>query len=236
MRLIHSLKLNTIAIVPAAGIGRRMLLNFPKQYIKIRNKTIIEYTLETLLSHPNITRIIVSVHQEDIFFHKLPISSHFRVLSVIGGQKRIDSVLSGLAIAKEVDWIMIHDAVRPCLTYKDLDKLIDLAQKNKFGGILARPLYDTIKYVSKKNKKVLYTLPRKNLWRALTPQLFPIDLLRFCLQKIIKDKVDITDESSALEYCGYSPLIIMGGEENIKVTSPEDIFFVEYYLKKLFNT
>lgn len=231
MTLINSSKPKIMAVVPAAGIGKRMQLSFPKQYIKIKNYTILEYTLKTLLLHPNIVRIVVSLHQEDNYFHKLPISSDLRVLSVLGGQERIHSVLSGLMIKTDAELVIVHDAVRPCLSYQDLENLISITKNSKVGGILARPVSDTIKYTDQKNKKILHTIPRNQLWHALTPQLFPVNLLRFCLKKIIEDKINITDESSALEYCGYYPLIVLGNYKNIKITYPEDIIFARFYLE-----
>ena len=123
MKFRSSLKPKIVAVVPAAGIGKRMLLDIPKQYIKIRNHTILEYTLMTLLSHPSIIRIIVSLNKQDNYFHKLSISSNVRITSVIGGKERIHSVLSGLVIPTNAKWVIVHDAVRPCLSYKDLEKL-----------------------------------------------------------------------------------------------------------------
>ncbi|QCI17807.1 2-C-methyl-D-erythritol 4-phosphate cytidylyltransferase [Buchnera aphidicola (Acyrthosiphon lactucae)] len=232
MILVNLFKPKIIAIVPAAGIGSRMQIDLPKQYIKIQNRTILEHTLTTLLLHPNIVRIIVSLNQKDDYFHKLSISSNFRIVSVIGGKERINSVLSGLIIAKNVDWVIVHDAVRPCLSYKDLEKLISIIKKNPVGAILARPVSDTIKYSNLKQEKVLHTVHRKNLWHALTPQLFQINLLKICLKKIIKDKISITDEASALEYCGYNPLLVVGSCRNIKITWPEDLLLADFYLKE----
>ncbi|WP_343154097.1 2-C-methyl-D-erythritol 4-phosphate cytidylyltransferase [Buchnera aphidicola] len=235
MRFRNNFKPKIVAIVPAAGIGKRMLLDIPKQYIKIKNRTILEYTLTTLLSHPSIVQVIVSLNKRDKYFHKLSIASNIRITSVIGGNKRIYSVLSGLVLPINADWVIVHDAVRPCLSYKDLEKLISIIGKTKVGGILARPTCDTIKYVSHNTKKISHTISRKKLWNALTPQLFPTNLLRFCLSKIIRDNIDITDESSALEYCGYNPLIILGSYKNIKITFPEDLIYAEIYLDELSN-
>ncbi|QCI22858.1 2-C-methyl-D-erythritol 4-phosphate cytidylyltransferase [Buchnera aphidicola] len=234
MILINLFEPKIVAIVPAAGIGRRMKNDLPKQYIKIRNRTILEHTLRVLLLHPNIVRIIVSLNKKDYYFHKLSISSNLRIISVIGGEKRMNSVLSGLIAAeKNIDWVIIHDAVRPCLSYKDLEKLISIIKKNPAGALLARPVSDTIKCSNLQQKKVLYTVHRKNLWHALTPQLFQINLLKDCLKKIIKDKISITDEASALEYCGYNPLLVMGSCRNIKITWPEDLILASFYLKKI---
>lgn len=231
----NSLTPKIVAIVPAAGIGKRMLLDIPKQYIKIQNRTILEYTLMTLLAHPSIVHIIVSLHQKDNYFHRLSISSNIRITSVIGGEQRINSVLSGLVAVKNANWVIVHDAVRPCLSYQDLEKLISIIGKSKIGGILARPTCDTMKYVSYNTKKISHTISRKQLWHALTPQLFPINLLRFCLNKVLQNNIDVTDESSAVEYCGYHPRIVLGSYKNIKITFPEDLIFAEIYLKKLSN-
>jgi 2-C-methyl-D-erythritol 4-phosphate cytidylyltransferase len=231
MILVNVFQPKIIAIVPAAGIGSRMESNLPKQYIKIKDRTILEHTLATLLLHPNIIRIIVSLHHKDNYFHQLSLSSHIRIISVIGGKKRINSVLSGLIVATDADWVIVHDAVRPCLSYQDLSKLISIIKKNPVGALLARPVSDTIKYSSFDQKKVLHSVYRKNLWHALTPQLFRINLLRYCLKKIINDNVSITDEASALEYCGYHPLLITGSCRNIKITWPEDLLLAKFYLK-----
>ncbi|WP_367682802.1 2-C-methyl-D-erythritol 4-phosphate cytidylyltransferase [Buchnera aphidicola] len=235
MMFKHCFQPKIVAIVPAAGVGKRMLSGIPKQYIKIKNRTILEYTLIALLSHPNIVRVIVSLNKQDNYFKKLSISSDIRVVSVIGGNKRINSVLSGLVLPIHEKWVIVHDAVRPCISYQDLEKLISITKKSKIGGILARPISDTIKYVSHNTKKISYTIERKNIWHALTPQLFPINLLRFCLKKIIQNNIDITDESSALEYCGYNPLIVLGSYKNIKITFPEDLIFAKFYLEELYN-
>ncbi|QCI22269.1 2-C-methyl-D-erythritol 4-phosphate cytidylyltransferase [Buchnera aphidicola] len=230
MILLNLLKSKIIAIVPAAGIGNRMQSSLPKQYIKIKNRTILEYTLKTLLLHPNIIRVIVSLNKKDNYFHKLPISSNIRITSVIGGKNRINSVLSGLKVKTSANWVIVHDAVRPCLSYEDLDKLISVIKINPIGAVLAKPVSDTIKYSDKTKQKFLYTISRKNLWHALTPQLFQINVLRYCLKKIIRDKINITDESSALEYYGHNPLLIIGNSRNIKITWPEDLLLAEFYL------
>ncbi|QCI25615.1 2-C-methyl-D-erythritol 4-phosphate cytidylyltransferase [Buchnera aphidicola (Sitobion avenae)] len=231
MILVNFFKPKIIAIVPAAGIGSRMQKDLPKQYIKIQHRTILEHTLTTLLLHPDIIRIIISLHEKDDYFHKLSISSNLRIISVTGGEKRINSVLSGLIVAKDADWVIVHDAVRPCLSYKDLDNLISVIKKNPVGAVLARPVSDTMKYSDLAQEKILYTVHRKNLWHALTPQLFQARLLEYCLKKIIKDKISITDEASALEYCGYNPLLVKGSCRNIKITWPEDLILANFYLK-----
>lgn len=236
MIFLNSSKPKIIAIVPAAGIGSRMRLSLPKQYVKIQQCTIIEHVLKILLLHPSITRIVVSLHEKDNFFKKLPISSDVRIISVVGGKNRINSVFSGLKIKTDANWVIIHDAVRPCLNYQDLDRLISTIKKNPVGTILAKPVSDTIKKIDKKSKKILYTVNRSDLWHALTPQLFQIHLLKRCLKKIIMEKINITDEASALEYYGYHPLFILGSSLNIKITWKEDLDFAKFYLKNINKT
>lgn len=130
MILFSLFKPKIVAIVPAAGTGSRMISSLPKQYMKIQDRTILEHTLTKLLLHPYISQIIVSLHPKDNYFHKLSISSHLRIFSVVGGKKRINSVFSGLKIVKNIDWVIVHDAVRPCLSYKDLDALISMIKKS----------------------------------------------------------------------------------------------------------
>ncbi|XBC38041.1 MAG: 2-C-methyl-D-erythritol 4-phosphate cytidylyltransferase [Buchnera aphidicola (Floraphis choui)] len=233
MSTINYLRTNIVAIVPAAGIGSRMLLKIPKQYIKVRGYTILEHSIKLLLAHSNIKKVIVVLNKRDAFFKKLSISSHPRVFSVIGGKFRFCSVLSGLLIVKNADWVVIHDAVRPCLNFNDLNKIISLVYTSKIGGILATPISNTIKY-SIDNSNVFCTVNRNNLWNALTPQCFPIKLLLVCLKKAIKEGINITDEASVMEYCGYYPKLIKGSNNNIKITYPEDISFVNFYLKNKF--
>lgn len=227
---------NIIAIIPAAGIGKRMLYHYPKQYIMIKNKTIIEHSIECLLKHENIKYVIVVIRQDDIYFNKLNIAKHPKIITTIGGKNRSDSVLNGLKIInKNTKWVLIHDAVRPCLYYQDLLKLCSIIkQKNIIGGILAKPVKNTIKYI-KHNDIINYTLNRKNLWNALTPQIFLTKLLFSCLQYVIYKKIIITDDSSCLEYCGYHPKIIIGRNDNIKITTPEDLIVAKLYIKNLKN-
>jgi len=227
----HLSSLKIIAVVPAAGNGSRMSLKFPKQYIKINNCTILEHSVNSLLTHPKIRRVVIVLNKLDNIFHSLSISSNPRVCSVFGGDCRSHSVLAGLlSIKNDADWVIVHDAVRPCLQHEDLEKVINLVNTSRIGGILAFPVCDTIKY-SDDNSNILCTINRNQLWYALTPQCFPLKLLKYCLKKSIKDGLNITDEASAIEYCGYHPEIIKGSNNNIKVTFPEDIILVTCLMK-----
>ncbi|CDG22421.1 2-C-methyl-D-erythritol 4-phosphate cytidylyltransferase [Xenorhabdus poinarii G6] len=243
-----------VALIPAAGIGSRMKSDCPKQYLEIAQKTILEHTVAALFEHPRIQRIIIVLNPVDTQFARLPIASDPRVTTVMGGEERADSVLAGLNYlaswpTSKTTWVLVHDAARPCLQRTDLDNLLQLvdhasASPDVCGGLLASPVRDTMKrMVSSSVKKISasimlphtlidHTVDRNGLWHALTPQLFPLLLLRDCLIKALAEQACITDESSALEYCGYRPVLIQGRADNIKVTQPEDLALAEFYLSR----
>ncbi|ABF14203.1 2-C-methyl-D-erythritol 4-phosphate cytidylyltransferase [Candidatus Palibaumannia cicadellinicola] len=229
---------NVVAILPAAGKGRRMQTTFPKQYLTIGNKTLLELTIYTLLRQPCISQIIVAISPDDYWFAQLPIAAEERVMVVTGGSKRVYSVMRALRYVKHVSWVLVHDAVRPCLHQEDLICLLTITAHSTVGGILATPVRDTIKRAGNiaNVKTINYTVVRKDLWHALTPQLFMLELLKSCLQRALKEGVTVTDESAALEYCGYQPLLVPGRADNIKVTWPEDLQLASFYLSQLTNT
>lgn len=224
-----------IAIVPAAGIGKRMSLSIPKQYLIIKKKTVIEHSINILLQHKKIKKVIVIINENDFFFRKLPISTknNIIIVTIRGKKNRYHSVFLGVKKAIELFgknfWIIVHDAVRPCLKIQDISKII--SSINEIGSILAHPIHNTIKY-STNNHTVDYSIKRNFLWNALTPQLFPAYLLFNCLKTIINKNIIITDESSALEYCGYSPKIVIGDSSNIKITYLEDLYLANFYLNE----
>lgn len=221
------------AIVPAAGIGSRMKHSVPKQYLMLHHKTVIEHTIDKLLSHPDIQSIIIAIQENDAIFATLPFIKHPKIRIVNGGNTRAESVLSGLnAIENEqTHFALVHDAARPCVQLNDIDKVISAAFHSPAGAILAQPIADTIKHVQSDTMHIEKTVPRNLLWRAQTPQCFPAKLLKTCLQTALNAHAIITDESSALEYCGYSPLIVEGRSDNIKITWQDDLALAEFYLK-----
>ncbi|ENA3445207.1 2-C-methyl-D-erythritol 4-phosphate cytidylyltransferase [Yersinia enterocolitica] len=219
-----------IAIVPAAGIGSRMQADCPKQYLIAGGKTIIEHAICSLLGHPRIQRIIVVIHPQDTQFSQLSIADDPRISMVHGGNARADSVMAGLQQAGQAEWVLVHDAARPCLHQGDLEKLLAITQHSKVGGILAAPVRDTMKRSEAGVQAIAHTVDRQALWHALTPQLFPLELLKMCLSRALKDGAVVTDEASALEHCGYHPLLVTGRSDNIKVTRPEDLALAEFYL------
>ena len=220
------------AIIPAAGIGQRMASSTPKQYLKIGNKTILEHAANTLLNDARITQVVFALHEKDSYFSQLTLDHAHKIRSVIGGDTRAHSVLNAMhAIQAEInadDFVLVHDAARPCLQNADLDKLIDVCLNHEVGGILAAPVTDTIKRV--RGNEIDSTLVRTHLWRAFTPQMFKFKLLYDALTKALSNNVLVTDEASAMEYMQHRPCVVEGSTHNIKVTSPDDLIMAESYL------
>ncbi|XOD69983.1 MAG: 2-C-methyl-D-erythritol 4-phosphate cytidylyltransferase [Sodalis sp. (in: enterobacteria)] len=222
-----------IAIVPAAGIGRRMQISLPKQYLTIGNKTLLELAIGALLKQPCICEVIVAISTSDQWYHKLPIAADSRVHVIIGGDERSDSVMAALSCTRPGSWVLVHDAVRACLHQDDLRRLLAITTRTEVGGILASPVRDTMKRARSGTNVIASTAKRDDLWHALTPQLFARDLLKNCLERARMDGILLTDESSALEYCGYAPLLVLGRWDNIKVTCPEDLVLARIFFSQL---
>ena len=222
------------AVVPAAGIGSRMQADRPKQYLSLSNKTILEHTLERLLGFSQFQKIVLPIAKHDSFFSQLSISQHNMIQTCEGGSERFESVLNGLKYllqsgAKESDWVMVHDVARPCITQQDLQVLFE--QRNTQGAILGMQVRDTMKRCDE-NGRIVKTVEREYLWHALTPQLAPIGLLKTCIETCVKNQNKITDEASALEYCGYQPMMVAGLPSNIKVTRPDDLAVAHTFLQE----
>ncbi|MRS14114.1 2-C-methyl-D-erythritol 4-phosphate cytidylyltransferase [Enterobacteriaceae bacterium RIT691] len=220
------------AVVPAAGFGRRMQTECPKQYLSIGNKTILEHSVAALLANPGVERVIIAISEGDLRFQQLPLANHPQITVVEGGAERADSVLAGLQAAGDAQWVLVHDAARPCLHQDDLERLLALSQTSQVGGILAAPVRDTMKRAEPGKALIAHTVDRNDLWHALTPQFFPRELLFDCLTRALNEGATITDEASALEYCGYHPQLVVGRADNIKVTRPEDLALAEFYLTR----
>lgn len=219
-----------VAVVPAAGVGSRMRSTCPKQYLSIDGKTILEHSVAALLRHADVERVVVSISPDDGYFYHLPLAKDPRVQVVYGGAQRADSVFAGLKAATDAHWVLVHDAARPCLHLDDLSNLLALRHTSKVGGILAAPVRDTMKRAEAGINSIAHTVDREALWHALTPQFFPRELLMMCLERALNEGANVTDEASALEYCGYHPLLVSGRSDNIKVTRPEDFALAQFYL------
>ena len=226
-------KQGIVAVVPAAGVGSRMKADRPKQYLTINAITILEHTINKLLSHPQVSKVVVAVSEGDPYFPELSLSQHPDVVRVKGGNERADSVLSALNYIQESglgDWVMVHDAARPCIQQGDIDKLIEAALSHPVGGILAAPVRDTMKRGA--DGQIDHTVERANLWHALTPQMFRTLPLQQALTEALEQGVSITDEASAFEWKGVSPALVAGRSDNFKVTQPEDLALAEFYLSQ----
>ncbi|WP_060990040.1 2-C-methyl-D-erythritol 4-phosphate cytidylyltransferase [Photobacterium leiognathi] len=225
-----------IAVVPAAGVGSRMAADRPKQYLTIAGKTILEHSVERLLSLPEIQHVVIAVSKTDPYFPTLPLANDPHITVVDGGAERVDSVFSGLAAINDDNaWVMVHDAARPCVRLDDLRQLMVAAQQSECGAILATPVRDTMKRakMNKQGNEIDHTVDREQLWHALTPQMFRAGQLREALTTALAQDAVITDEASALEFCGYSPVLVKGRADNLKVTQPEDLALAEFYLQQL---
>ncbi len=222
-----------IAIIPAAGVGKRMGVNIPKQYLTINDKPMLSHTLTAFLEHPRVNKVIVAVGRDDGFFAKLEEASHPKLIKTFGGKERADSVLAALACAEEHGysdaWVLVHDAARPCVTRDDIDAMLKARTQFPQGAVLAVPVRDTMKRATKENQ-IAETVCRERLWHAMTPQMFPLDALRRNLKNASAENANITDEASAMEWAGESPGLVSGRPDNIKVTRGEDLRLARLYL------
>lgn len=219
------------AIVPAAGSGTRMASDLPKQYLPLLGQPLIRHALTTLCAAPEIDKVYVVLSVGDAQWrqHDWRALGPKLVPLFCGGATRADSVLAGLrAIAGETaasDWILVHDAARPCLAPWHIDKLIRELAHDEVGGLLAVPVADTLKRADA-HRHVAATLPRDSLWQAQTPQMFRYIMLRRALEGCST----VTDEASAIEAAGLRPRLIEGDATNLKVTYPLDLHLAEWIL------
>lgn len=224
-----------IVVVPAAGVGKRMQASCPKQYLILNEQTILSHTINRLLSHKNIAKVILAISDDDDYFMQTALLDNPNIVKVSGGQERVDSVLSGLQAINELDWVLVHDAARPCITHEDIDKLISQCLESNTGGILAAPVVDTMKLAINKNdevEQVNKTIDRSRLWHAFTPQMFKTKELKEAIIQAKEKGLVITDEASAIESVGLPCLLISGRRDNIKITRPEDLVLASFYLNQ----
>lgn len=220
--------------IPAAGIGKRVGADKPKQYIEIHGKTVLEHTIECFINRDDIAGIAVAVASDDCFWPGLAISAHEKLIVAPGGKERFNSVTNALLSladrAHSNDWVLVHDAARPCLSQQALDRLIHALDGHKIGGILGLPCRDTMKRANCDNE-ITETVERDNLWHAQTPQMFRYQKLLDALQHVLAKGLVVTDEAMAIELQGYCPRLVEGHHENIKITHKDDLKQAETYLK-----
>lgn len=214
-------------VVPAAGIGSRMLADRPKQYLSVAGRCLIEYTLGCFLDHPQLRGVMVALAAHDTWWGKLDCAQHPLVQRCRGGHERADSVLNALQAleaqgAQQQDWVLVHDAARPNLAQEDLARLLSELSSDEVGGLLAVPARDTLKQVDATGR-VSKTLDRSVIWQAYTPQMFRLGPLKQALADALAAQAVVTDEASAMEWAGFAPRLIEGRADNLKVTRPEDL-------------
>jgi 2-C-methyl-D-erythritol 4-phosphate cytidylyltransferase len=223
------------AVIPAAGGGTRMGQSRPKQYLPLRDRTLLEWSVAPFLDTEWIDGVVVVLAKSDSEFARLPIARHPKIVTTLGGAARAQSVLAGLeAVAQRTTafrevYALVHDAARPCVLWSDIEKLCEEAADEN-GGLLALPVTDTLK--EGRQGRVNGTTDRSALWRAQTPQLFELERLTRALRDCGRDAVEVTDEASAMERAGFKPRLVRGRESNIKVTYPEDLRLAEFWLEQ----
>lgn len=223
-------------VIPAAGSGQRMQSSRPKQYLPLRGRLILDLSISSIVDAIDLAGCAVAISPDDPWWHETDASKDHRVACCSGGQQRADSVLAGLewldGKARDNDWVLVHDAARPCLHPDDLARLVSELADHKVGGLLAAPVTDTLKKTGAGRPDVQETVDRTDLWRALTPQMFRYGILKSALQASLSAGRSVTDEASAVEQSGYYPCIVEGRPDNIKVTVPADLAMADFVLSR----
>jgi 2-C-methyl-D-erythritol 4-phosphate cytidylyltransferase len=224
------------AVIPAAGRGERMGGGDPKQYRTLLGRSVLEHALGPFLAHPGIQGVVVVLAAEDRTWPTLACARDTRLRTAEGGVERMVSVANGLtALEREAtpeDWVLVHDAARPCLRAEDLDRLIAELDDDEVGGLLAIPIGDTVKRSDESNVRVAETLARGGLWAAQTPQMFRYGLMRRALAHCAERNVAVTDEATAIESLGLRPRLVAGSTRNLKVTREDDLRLAEAILRE----
>ena len=227
------------ALVPGAGKGQRMGASLPKQYLSLAGQTIAQRTLSQLVTADLFSKIIIALADDDHHFLDLPIAQSAQIETVVGGTSRAASVVNGLhALADYAaadDWVMVHDIARPLITVEAMNKLVNAVGPQDVAAILATRIHDTVKRSDIYNSApealpiVETTLDRRRLWLAQTPQMVRYGLLVEAMTQAEKQQ-EVTDEASAVEFLGRPVLLVENTQQNIKITTAEDLRLAEYYL------
>ena len=229
--------MRTWFIIPAAGGGHRIGGDRPKQYQSLAGKPMLQHTLNRLDQVPDIAGGVIALAHEDPFWAEIKVPRSWPLVTCVGGAERNDSVLAALehlhARAAPEDWVLVHDAARPLVRLDDIARLRDVATREGIGGILAVPVADTLKRATQTNQtaRIVETVDRQQLWRALTPQMFPLQALRDALQQAREAGIVVTDEAQAMECMGVQPHLVQAAADNLKITHPEDWALAEQILR-----
>lgn len=223
------------AIIPAGGIGVRMSADIPKQHLKIHGKAILHHTLSRICASPLINGVVIGISCQDVCWSKDPFNDAKILATYDAGKQRRDTVLNGLRFlaglddVAQSDWVLVHDAVRPCLIQQDIQNLLNEANDNQIGAVLGKKVADTLK-ITDENGMIMRTVEREKIWRAFTPQMFRLgDLLR-AIEASVADGVQVTDESMAMERLGFRPVMVEGHFANHKITTAEDMDLAGLFL------
>lgn len=222
-------------IMTAGGHGARFGQSLPKQYTEIANQSVLGHSIACFNALPRVQAIILPIPSGDPHIHQQSLETPFPLITVTGGKTRYLSVANALNAIREQaepdDWVLVHDGVRPCLHPHDLEKLFASLQSDSVGGILATPVKDTLKHV-REDGRITQTVPREHLWHALTPQMFRFAILDKAIAHVIEHDIEVTDDASAIECLGMTPKIVEAEYPNPKLTTPQDLPFIEQLLKR----
>lgn len=221
------------AIVPAAGLGSR-LGGTPKQYQAILGRPLLQWAVERVCDHPQVAGVTVALAPGDTHFDTLTFAPSLALDRVDGGESRAQSVFNAVRHArrsKGADWVLVHDAARPCLDPASLAELIRAGLAHEHGALLAIPVSDTLKRGVGAPPVISVTVEREGLWAAQTPQLVPAEALEEALAGKLQSGAAPTDEAGAMEAMGWQPLLVPGTPGNIKVTWPSDLALAEAVLR-----
>lgn len=241
---------NLYAVIPAAGSGQRMKSAVPKQYLKLNGISVLQRTVSRMLEIEAIKKVVVVVDQEGSQTIDSVLQTSDRVDICTGGESRAESVRNGLTYLQNSiqpvthlpgnsaatgtsssdNWVLVHDAARPCVRTEDILRLIQSVYGSSHGGLLAKPITDTIKK-SDSDGRIEDTVDRDFLWSAATPQMFRLDTLLDALQAAIEIQAAVTDEASAMQRSGYRPALIECHADNIKITTTSDLVLAQHYLQ-----
>lgn len=225
-------------LIPAAGRGVRFGGPTPKQYAQLLGKTVLAHSIDAVQRHSAVVGVTVALAADDSYYNELVRPSYPQVLTVEGGDSRAQSVLNGLRDILQqdsgCDWVMVHDAARPCLKANCLGALLDQGLASDAGAILACPVSDTLKQADDAGY-ISSTVDRSGMWAAQTPQLFPLRALIENLQAALSRGLSPTDEAAAMESSGEHPFLVAGASTNIKITSADDLALAEFILNNQAN-
>ncbi|OTG77644.1 2-C-methyl-D-erythritol 4-phosphate cytidylyltransferase [Acinetobacter sp. ANC 5054] len=228
---------NLWAIIPAAGSGSRFSKTELKQYQTIDHQTVLEHTIARLNQLP-LTGYVLAIGEQDNVAKTLPFAQAEKSHFCLGGAERVNSVLNALhylsKIAHDDDWVLVHDAARPCVTQENLEQLVQNAIQAGQSAILAIPVRDTLKRVEN-SPYISATVDRSTLWQAQTPQITKLGVLKKAIEMALAENVTITDEASALEHMGEHVQVVQGRSDNIKITYPDDLELARLILASQHN-